>query len=151
MCPSLPAARWCSKGECRIRWTAIMEWLAYPIFEPTVSKAANEEDIFYGKRGGPNARGVYNEEGFVVLKGSLARRDAALSSHNTIETRREELVASGVLSAIMTGYIFERDWVSATPSAAAAIVSGGSANGWIERKNRKGHTLDDVYRRASKG
>ncbi|MFN7440049.1 MAG: DUF4357 domain-containing protein [Phycisphaerales bacterium] len=107
--------------------------------------------MFYCKRGGADARGVYNEEGFVVLKGSLARRDTALSSHDTIEPRREELVGSGVLSTTKGGYEFERDWVFATPSAAAAIVSRGAANGWIEWKNSKDQTLDEVYRKTSKG
>lgn len=122
--------------------------LGFPVFEPAVSKTTQERDVFYCKRGGADARGVYNEEGFVVLKGSLARRDAALSSHDTIEPRREELLGSGVLTATKGGYRFERDCVFSTPSAAAAIVSGGSANGWIEWKNGKGQTLDEVYRKA---
>jgi hypothetical protein len=128
----------------------LLSTLGFPIFEPAVSKTTEERDMFYCKRGGADARGVYNEEGFVVLKGSLARRDPALSSHDAIEPRREELLGSGVLSSTKDGYRFERDWAFATPSAAAAIVSGGSANGWIEWKNGKNQTLDEVYRKAAK-
>ena len=149
--PNVP--EWMRSDVAEVFETAevLLSTLGFPIFEPAVSKTTEERDVFYCKRGGADARGVYNEEGFVVLKGSLARRDTALSSHDTIEPRREELVGSGVLCATKGGYRFERDWVFSTPSAAAAIVSGGSANGWIEWKNGKGQTLDEVYRKTGKG
>lgn len=126
----------------------LLSTLGFPIFEPAVSKTTADKDVFYCKRGGANARGVFNKEGMVVLKGSVARRDPALSSHDTIEPRREVLVGSGVLSPTKGGYKFERDWAFGTPSAAAAIVSGGAANGWVEWKNSEGQTLDKVYRKA---
>ncbi len=148
--PTVPEAMWADVAEVFETADVLLSALGFPIFEPAVSKATNEQDVFYCKRGGADARGVFNEEGFVVLKGSIARRDPALSSHDTIEPRREELVGSGVLSSIKQGYRFERDWVFATPSAAAAIVSGGSANGWIEWKNGNGRTLDEVYRKSAK-
>lgn len=148
--PNVP--EWMRADVAEVFETAdvLLSTLGYPIFEPAVSKTTEERDVFYCKRGGADARGVYNEEGFVVLKGSVARLDTALSSHDSVEPRREELVGSGVLSATKGGYRFERDWVFTTPSAAAAIVSGGSANGWIEWKNGKGQTLDEVYRKAAK-
>jgi len=148
--PNVP--EWMRADVAEVFETAdvLLSTLGFPIFEPAVSKTTADRDVFYCKRGGADARGVYNEEGFVVLKGSMARRDTALSSHDAIEPRREELVGSGVLSTTKGGYKFERDWVFATPSAAAAIVSGGAANGWIEWKNGKGQTLDEVYRKNPK-
>ena len=37
-----------------------------------------------------------------------------------------------------------------TPSAAAAIVTGGAANGWTEWKNARGQTLDEIYRKGAR-
>jgi hypothetical protein len=60
--------------------------------------------------------------------------------------KRPELIASGVLRESPKGLVFTSDAVFATPSAAAAIVTGGSSNGWVEWRNSKGQTLDEVYR-----
>jgi len=128
----------------------LLSTLGFPIFEPAVNRSLDEQSVFFCKRGGADARGVYNEEGFVVLKGSVARRATTTSSHDMIEPKREELRGSGVLVTIKDGYRFERDMAFSSPSAAAAIVTGGSANGWIEWKNAKGQTLDEVYRKGSK-
>ena len=148
--PNVP--EWMQADVAEVFETAevLLSTLGFPIFEPAVSKSTDELNVFFCRRGGADARGVYNEEGFVVLKGSIARRGATLSSHDTVEPRREELIGTGVLSATKDGYRFERDWAFGTPSAAAAIVSGGSANGWVEWKNGSGQTLDEVYRKGAK-
>jgi hypothetical protein len=120
--------------------------LGFPIFEAAAGANTDEQDYSFCKRVGANARGVFNEEGFVVLAGSIARRDPSLSSHDTVEPRREELLGSGVIAVCKEGYRFERDWVFGTPSAAASIVTGGAANGWTERKNARGQDPDEYDR-----
>jgi len=148
--PNVP--EWMQADVAEVFETAevLLNTLGFPIFEPAANRATDADAIFYCKRGGADARGVYNEEGFVVLKGSLARRATTSSSHDTIEPKREELVGAGVLIAAKDGYRFERDMAFSSPSAAAAIVTGGSANGWVEWKNSKGLTLDEVYRKGNK-
>jgi hypothetical protein len=64
--------------------------------------------------------------------------------------RREELLGSGVIAACKEDYRFQRDWVFGTPSAAAAIVTCGAANGWTEWKIGRVQTLDEIYRKSSK-
>lgn len=148
--PNVP--EWMQADVAEVFETAdvLLNTLGFPIFEPAANRAAEADAVFYCKRGGADARGVYNEEGFVVLKGSLARRETTSSSHDMVEPKREELIGSGVLAPAKDGYRFERDMAFSSPSAAAAIVSGGSANGWIEWRNAKGQTLDEVYRKGSK-
>ena len=43
---------------------------------------------------------------------------------------------------------FARDTVFPSPSTAASLVCGGSANGWLEWKDDAGRTLDEVYRQG---
>jgi hypothetical protein len=148
--PNVP--EWMQADVAEVFETAevLLNTLGFPIFEPAVNRAAEADSMFYCKRGGADARGVYNEEGFVVLKGSLARRETTPSSHDMVEPKRKELIGSGVLAPAKDGYRFERDMAFSSPSAAAAIVSGGSANGWVEWRNAKGQTLDEVYRKGNK-
>lgn len=148
--PNVP--EWMQADVAEVFETAdvLLNTLGFPIFEPAANRAAEADAVFYCKRGGADARGVYNEEGFVVLKGSLARRETTSSSHDMVEPKREELIGSGVLTPAKDGYRFERDMAFSSPSAAAAIVSGGSANGWVEWRNAKGQTLDEVYRKGTK-
>ncbi|MCC7141087.1 MAG: GIY-YIG nuclease family protein [Candidatus Eisenbacteria bacterium] len=148
--PNVP--EWMRADVAEVFETAdvLLNTLGFPIFEPAANRAAEADAVFYCKRGGADARGVYNEEGFVVLKGSLARRETTSSSHDMVEPKREELIGSGVLAPARDGYRFERDMAFSSPSAAAAIVSGGSANGWVEWRNAKGQTLDEVYRKGTK-
>lgn len=124
----------------------LLSTLGLPLFEPAAGHTS--DSVFFCKRGGADARGVYNEDGFVVLTGSIARRETTSSAHDGLLAKREELVSSGVLTKVREGFRFERDMAFSSPSAAAALVTGGSANGWIEWRDSAGKTLDDVYRRS---
>jgi hypothetical protein len=46
-------------------------------------------------------------------------------------------------------YVFQQDHLFPSPSAAAALVLGESANGWVEWKDVNGVTLSDVHRDAN--
>lgn len=122
--------------------------LGYPVFEAAARDSANTDNVFMCRRGGSDARGVYNEEGFVVLKGSIAREATTNSSHDIVGPKREEMLGSGLLVRTPQGYRFERDVAFSSPSAAASVVTGSSANGWIEWRNSRGQTLDEVYRQS---
>jgi hypothetical protein len=43
-------------------------------------------------------------------------------------------------------YRFSQDYIFGSPSAAAAVVFGLTANGWIEWKDKEGKTLHEVKR-----
>jgi hypothetical protein len=145
--PNVP--EWMRSDVAEVFETAevLLGTLGFPVFEPAVHLAsADDSNVFMCRRGGAEARGVYNEEGFVVLAGSIARLDVAPASHDLVAPKRDELLAQGVLRRESNGLLFTRDLAFSSPSAAAAIVIGGSANGWTEWKNAKGATLDQVHR-----
>ncbi len=57
---------------------------------------------------------------------------------------RQELIGNGVLAAEGSGYRFSQDYVFTSPSTAAAVVLGRSANGRIEWKDGQGRTLKEL-------
>jgi hypothetical protein len=57
---------------------------------------------------------------------------------------RQRLKDEGVLSVYEDHLIFTRDEEFSSPSAAAAVVHGGHANGLIAWKNKNGKTLKEI-------
>jgi len=81
-------------------------------------------------------------QGFVVKAGSQAAYDAAPSMHTHWSFNlRANLIKDGVLLDKHNHYIFSQDYVFDSPSAAAAMILGRSANGRTEWKTADGTTL----------
>lgn len=57
---------------------------------------------------------------------------------------RQELIGNGVLVREGDHYCFAQDYVFSSPSTAAAVVLGRSANGRIEWKDAGGRTLKEL-------
>lgn len=119
--------------------------LGYPIFTELISNTdteMNHEQIFYTTYRESNAKGIYTNEGFVVLKGS-----AVSSKEGTKGFRMnhllEDLMNTGIIDQ---NGIFTEDHLFNSPSTAVDVIVKGSYNGWDSWKNDKGLTLHDVYR-----
>ncbi len=69
------------------------------------------------------------EDGFVVFEGSRARMEVAPSGAHAVTPHRERLIAAGVMEERDGEYIFNQDFLFSSPSTAAAVVLGRSANG----------------------
>jgi len=96
---------------------------------------------------GVTAHGRETTQGFVVFKGSQSVPDETPSMREPVRgffERRRELIANGVLGAAGGGYLFTQDYVFSSPSGAAAVVLGRSANGRIEWKDPQGKTLKEL-------
>ncbi len=57
------------------------------------------------------------------------------------------MIADGILKESNRGLEFREAHPFRSPSGAAAVVSGGHANGWIEWKNSKGKSLKEVKKK----
>ena len=123
----------------------LISTLGYPVFEPIV-KPSTPSHLFYVRGGGSDGRGELVEDGFVVFEGSRARMEIVQSATNAVKPQRDKLVASGVMEERDGEYVFTQDFLFSSPSTAAAVVLGRSANGWIEWRDDTGSTLSDVYR-----
>jgi len=94
---------------------------------------------------GHQARGYRIPNGFLVLKGSEAVLQERPSSEKWPwpKDMRQELKAKGALVEENDRLVFARDVEFSSPSAAAAVVHGGHANGLIAWKTRDGKTLKE--------
>ena len=79
----------------------------------------------------------------VVLKGSEAAGSVVPSTPESVTRLRQLLTDEGVLATQNGNFVFVRDYLFSSPSAAAGVVLGRSANGWVEWKDRVGQTLKD--------
>ena len=129
----------------------LLATLGYPIFDPVASAGSptKAEEIFYCKGSGTNAQGLYTQEGFVVLKGSIGRKDNVQSIIGTSEERfRNNLIQAGVMRPEGDMVVFDKDHLFRSPSMAGLAVMGRTANGWLEWKSKDGKTLDELKRQT---
>lgn len=130
---------------------ALLATLGFPLFSPVAKVSAAKEagEVFFCKAAASKGRGLYTQEGFVVLKGSVGRRENVPSIVGTASERfREKLIVSGVMREDGDTVVFEKDHLFSSPSAAAIALLGRSANGWVEWKNKKGQNLDFLKRQT---
>ena len=94
---------------------------------------------------GLKATGRQTENGFVVLRGSEAvlEERPSTSKYRYAANLRAGLLADGVLETQDDRLVFVRDHEFSSPSAAAAVVHGGQANGLAAWKDSKGVSLKD--------
>jgi hypothetical protein len=126
----------------------LLATLGHPLFESltrTASKPQEDEGLYFCRGSGADGRGLYTEEGFVVLKGSSGRLETTPSfkQHNYFR-HRQRLIDQGVMSVHGDRVRFERDYLSKSPSFAAVCLQGRAANGRSEWKNAKGRTLGEI-------
>jgi hypothetical protein len=130
----------------------LLATLGYPVFDSVAKspKTTTADDLFFCKASGANGRGQYTEEGFVVLKGSVARKENVPSIMDTsLERHRAKLLESGVMREKGDTFVFEKDHLFRSPSMAAMALMGRTANGWVEWKNKDEKTLDAVKRQET--
>ena len=86
-----------------------------------------------------DAKGHRTPDGFVVLKGSTAvlNERQSIKQAPNIAALRKRMIGDGTLVAKEDVLIFTRNAQFSSPSAAAGVIEGGSANGLIEWRNRR--------------
>ena len=96
---------------------------------------------------GLRASGKRTAEGFVVFSGSqaaLKERPSARTRHAWVVSLRDRLLAEGQLERRPEYLLFREDVEFSSPSAAAAVVHGGGANGLVAWKTQEGRTLKSL-------
>lgn len=106
----------------------------------------------YHLRGrGIAAEGYEAPEGFVVLAGSQVATDTVPSIHRYMLTLRTSLQERGVIQQDGAGMKLSQDYTFDSPSTAAGVLLGRTANGRVEWKDADGRTLRDSQTTAFDG
>jgi hypothetical protein len=116
-------------------------------FEQAAPVAATAKSLLTCKGKGVVAHGYEASQGFVVKASSQAVGEAVPSMQQHVRGMydlRQELIGNGVLARDGDHFLLSQDYVFSSPSTAAAVVLGRSANGRIEWKDAKGRTLKDL-------
>jgi hypothetical protein len=117
--------------------------LGFRMFEVPPRSAPRTRQLTLRAKG-IEARGHESAQGFVVLKGSTAVKNEAPSIHAYLSDLRAQLVTQGVLANRGKEYELTQDYAFASPSGAAGVMLGRSANGRIEWSDSDGKTLKAI-------
>jgi len=139
-CPAISEADQAVMSEFADNLIILVGTMGYKIFETLAKRAVSKQDKYYIKAArGANATAILTSEGIVVLKGSNVANTEVPSMPAGFSNKRKNLIESGVIA----NWKFSKDYLFPSPSTAAAVVMGRSANGLIEWKKNDGSTLKD--------
>ncbi len=122
--------------------------LGWNIFRESSDATQKGREKYFCKGPAASAEGFMDDEGFLVLKGSLARKEFVESAkEGWVPGIHSALLEQGIFEDVGLSYRFARDYVFNSPSAAAAAVLARHANGWAEWKTEKGQSLSQIERK----
>jgi Domain of unknown function (DUF4357) len=99
---------------------------------------------------GAEARGQRTADGFVVFRDSTAvlEERPSTESYPYVVAQRKQLIADGTLIQKNGLLVFTKDVQFSSPSAAAVVIHGGSANGLTAWKTADGTSLKQLDEQA---
>ncbi len=124
----------------------LLSTLGFTVFE-SIKKEVKTKDILICKGKKAIGEGEYQEDGFVVFKGSKANATLTPTCNSTITNLRNKLLNDKILIDKNGIFEFQEDYLFSSPSSAASQVLARNANGWIEWKDKQGKTLDELKRK----
>lgn len=129
------------------RMEQLLPILGQEFLKPVVKNEAKarKADLLFCEIKGLKATGRQTDNGFVVLKGSeavLAERPST-QKYQYAANLRAALRADGVVEEQKDRLVFLSDHEFSSPSAAAAVIHGGQANGLTAWRDSKGMSLKE--------
>ncbi|WP_244148053.1 GIY-YIG nuclease family protein [Prosthecochloris aestuarii] len=127
------------------RMEQLLPILGQEFLKPVVNEANKKSSLLFCEIKGLKATGRQTDNGFVVLKGSeavLSERPST-QKYQYAANLRATLRSDGILEEKSDRLIFASDYEFSSPSAAAAVIHGGQANGLIAWKDVRGVTLKE--------
>jgi len=111
---------------------------------------ASQEQLFSTEIKEVRATGYVSESGFIVSAGSFAVKDLRPSCPEIVSRIRKDLIDKNILSEKGKHYEFLKNHEFNSPSLAAGVIHGGSANGRVAWKNSDGITLKEYEESTQK-
>lgn len=126
----------------------VLPVLGIEAFVPAVSKEQRDtqRELLRCRIKDISASGYLTPNGIIVLSGSqavLQERESA-KNYSGVLTQRNKLIEDNVLITQDDKFVFTKDVEFSSPSAAAAVIHGGSANGLMAWRNKQGKTLKEL-------
>lgn len=152
--PHTPAPLEADCQEIHETAAVLLATLGHPVFEPLTKADGGraKQQRYFCKASGGDGQGIYTEEGFVVLKGSSGRAEMVRSYASSPGAKvRLRLLEQGVMKQDGDRVVFQKDHLFSSPSTAAQMVLGRTANGWVEWRTAEGAPLDALRQQASPG
>jgi len=118
-------------------------------FVPAVAKQSEDQvkkEVLFCKIKNVVAKGYQTPNGFIVLKDSQAVMDERASAKKwpTVLAQRNNLIEEETLIPVGDAYVFTQNTEFSSPSAAAATIHGGSANGLLAWIDSNGKSLKQI-------
>ncbi|MBX7073942.1 MAG: GIY-YIG nuclease family protein [Pirellulales bacterium] len=123
---------------------SIFPLLGLGVFEKTVATTKTPNELLSIDSKGIKASGYEDAKGFVVVRGSQLVKVESKSIHQYMSTLRRDLLSQGVIVDQGQHYAFAQDQVFTSPSTAAGVILGRSANGRMVWRNSDGKPLKDI-------
>ena len=108
------------------------------------SRTSSESGTLYLNERGAKGTGREVGDGFIVFSGSRARVTEVPSIHEYLRDLRRQLQDRGVLVVDGDAWVFAQDFRFGSPSTAAGVLVGGSANGRRAWKDERGRSLKQL-------
>lgn len=148
--PSLSEADMSEMEEFLENLKLLLSALGYPILHEVVAREQKDasDPVFICKGKDALATGRMTNDGFVVYQGSTATTNIS----NAVIDRNQKIIEKLLLNKYLEKkggdlYIFVKDYVFNSPSAASDIVLGNSTSGWKKWKTKDDRTLEEVYKK----
>lgn len=127
---------------------SIFPLLGIGVFEKTKTKGKPKNLLFIESKG-IKASGYEDAKGFVVREGSQLVKEEVPSIHQYMTTLRNDFIQQGVIVENGQYLAFTQDQVFSSPSTAAGVILGRTANGRIEWKTKDRITLKQIQEEVS--
>ena len=127
----------------------LINTMGFKVFEPLIkqelSNSNNDEKLYINATRGANAKGKRTSDGFVVFRDSEIATDTVKSYREKgLNKLRDELIENAIIVKVEDKLVFKSDYLFSSPSAAAMVIMGRSANGLLEWKDSSGKALRDI-------
>jgi hypothetical protein len=96
---------------------------------------------------GHEARGVYTDEGMIILAGSELAKEPLKANNEKTRARRIEMIET-VAEDKGEYYLLKKDMLFGSVSAASGFILARASNGWLDWKDANGKTLDEIKRKG---
>ena len=113
------------------------------------SDSSEVHETYYIKTRTFKATMTETDQGYIMAKGSEAKKSLSNSCTETYRNMRRKLVETKIMVEDGDKLVFAEDAVFNSPSAASNMILGRNSNGFTEWVNKSGKTFKEVQEKIN--